>query len=79
MRLISSPIRERLERLNGRNSMNLSDLGERIWALLSRGRVTGADGNKPMRTLQLELLASDARDNIEHMEPYGFTLSLIHI
>lgn len=53
--------------------MNLSDLGERIWALLSRGRVTGADGNKPMRTLQLELLSSDARDNVEHMEPYGFT------
>ena len=51
--------------------MNLSDLGERIWALLSRGRVTGADGNKPMRTLQLELLSSDARDNVEHMEPYG--------
>lgn len=53
--------------------MTLSDLNEKIWALFTRGRVTGADGGRPQRVLQVELLAGDVRDDVEHMEPYGLT------
>mgnify|MGYP000000314771 CR=1 FL=1 len=53
--------------------MTLSDLQEKVWALICRGRLTGADGGRAMRTVQTELLAGDVRDNVEHFEPYGFT------
>lgn len=53
--------------------MNFEDLSEKVNAMISRGRLTGASGEKPLRTLQVELLANDVRDDVEHMEPYGFT------
>lgn len=45
----------------------------RIQDLLARGTVTAADGKKKMRELQVRLLADEVRDELEHVEPYGFT------
>ncbi len=40
---------------------------------IARGTVSAANGAKPMRELQINLLASEMRDEVEHAEPYGFT------
>ncbi len=40
---------------------------------MARGTVSAANGAKPMRELQINLLASEMRDEVEHAEPYGFT------
>ncbi len=40
---------------------------------LTRGVMTLADGVKKMRTVQVRLLADEVRDDLEHVEPYGFT------
>lgn len=40
---------------------------------MARGTVSAADGDKPMRELQVRLLADEIRDDMEHVEPYGFT------
>lgn len=42
---------------------------------MARGVVSAADGTKKMRTVQVRLLADEVRDDLEHVEPYGFTLS----
>jgi phage baseplate assembly protein V len=41
--------------------------------LLSRGVVTLADSTKKLQALQVRLLASEVKDDVEHVEPYGFT------
>ena len=41
--------------------------------ILARGVVTVADGSKKMRVVQVRLLADEIRDDLEHVEPYGFT------
>lgn len=46
---------------------------QRLWNLVARGRLTGKDGSKAMRTIQTELFAQDIRDDVEHFEPYGFS------
>lgn len=40
---------------------------------MARGVVSAADGTKKMRTVQVRLLADEVRDDLEHVEPYGFT------
>ena len=35
--------------------------------------MTLADGAKKMRSVQVRLLADEVRDDLEHVEPYGFT------
>ncbi len=40
---------------------------------MARGTVAAADGDKPMREVQVRLLADEIRDDVEHVEPYGFT------
>ena len=49
------------------------ELRNKILRLLSRARLTGADGDRPLRVIQVKGLASDVRDDVEHVEPYGFT------
>jgi phage baseplate assembly protein V len=46
---------------------------EQIQNLLARGFVTVSHGAKKMRELQAEFLAGEVRDNLEHIEPYGFS------
>lgn len=41
--------------------------------MLARGVVRVVYSGKKMQTLQLNLLAGDPKDDIEHFEPYGFT------
>lgn len=41
--------------------------------LFVRGSVALSDGLKKMRQLQVRLLANEIRDDLEHVEPYGFT------
>lgn len=45
----------------------------RLDDMLARGTVSAADGTKKMRTVQVRLLADEVRDDLEHVEPYGFT------
>lgn len=45
----------------------------RLDDILGRGVVSAADGSKKMRALQVRLLADEVRDDLEHIEPYGFT------
>ena len=40
---------------------------------MARGTVSASDGSKPMREVQINLLAGEVRDEVEHAEPYGFT------
>lgn len=40
---------------------------------MARGVVSAADGAKKMRAVQVRLLADEVRDDLEHVEPYGFT------
>ena len=49
------------------------ELQNRINRLFDRGKITAIDGTRAMRTVQLEGLYSDIRDNVEHFEAYGFT------
>jgi len=45
----------------------------RIQNMLARGTVALANAANKMQTLQLNLLADETADNVEHFEPYGFT------
>lgn len=40
---------------------------------LIQGSITGADGTKNLRTVQITILGEEVRENLEHVEPYGFT------
>lgn len=40
---------------------------------LVRGTVTASHGEQMLRSLQVLLQAYETRDNLEHLEPYGFT------
>lgn len=41
--------------------------------LLGRGKVVAVDSSSKMQRLQVRILAGEPKDNIEHIEPYGFT------
>lgn len=45
----------------------------RLEDILARGVVTAADGTKKMREVQVTLIADEVRDDLEHVEPYGYT------
>ncbi len=45
----------------------------RLDDIMARGVVSAADGTKKMRAVQVRLLADEVRDDLEHVEPYGFT------
>lgn len=40
---------------------------------MARGTVSMANGKKPMRELQVNMLSGEVRDELEHVEPYGFS------
>ena len=51
----------------------IAPLVRRVANLLSRGVVTFSDASKKQQILQISLLAEEAKDNIEHFEPFGYT------
>lgn len=48
-------------------------LGTRISNLLVRGAVTLVNAANKVQTLQLSLLSDESKDDVEHLEAYGFT------
>jgi phage baseplate assembly protein V len=44
-----------------------------VTGMLARGVVVLANASRKLQTLQLRLTAREAKDNVEHFEPYGFT------
>lgn len=51
----------------------LRQQAQKISNMLSRGVVTLANAAGKMQTLQVSLLDDEAKDDVEHFEPYGFT------
>lgn len=47
----------------------------RIANLLARGVVALANSASKLQSLQVRLTAGEVKDNMEHLEPYGFTAS----
>ncbi|BAO88910.1 putative membrane protein [Caballeronia cordobensis] len=45
----------------------------RIQNMIARGTVAIANATTKMQSLQLNLLADETKENVEHFEPYGFT------
>lgn len=54
-------------------SQLLSPAAKRISNMLARGAVTLANAANKLQTLQVSLLSEEAKDTLEHLEPYGFT------
>ena len=50
-----------------------SNMASKIGNLLARGAVTLANAANKLQTLQVSLLTDEAKNDIEHLEPYGFT------
>ncbi|APW40795.1 hypothetical protein RD110_18570 [Rhodoferax koreense] len=48
-------------------------MATRIGNMFVRGKVTAAKATTKMQTLQVQLLDEEAKDRMEHFEPYGFT------
>ena len=57
----------------GRSDAAFFRMRGRLDDILARGVVTAADGSKKMRVVQVRLLADEVRDDLEPVEPYGFT------
>jgi phage baseplate assembly protein V len=51
----------------------LRELGNRIMMMFGRGVVRGVDDSGPRQRVQVELLKGELRDDVEHMQNYGFT------
>lgn len=51
----------------------LAPLARRVSNMLARGSVTLSNAAGKLQTLQIALLADEAKDGIEHFEPFGFT------
>lgn len=56
----------------------MSDQGMRALALrignmFARGRVRSVNAAGKLQVLQIDLLAGETKDRVEHLEPYGFT------
>lgn len=58
------------ERLVGRM---LAPVWRRLSMMIARGTVALSDAGRKMQALQVRLLADEVKDNVEHMEPYGYT------
>lgn len=51
----------------------MAPLARRISNMLARGSVTLVNAAGKLQTLQISLLADEAKDAVEHFEPFGFT------
>ena len=51
----------------------IAPFARRLGNMLARGAVAAVDSAARMQALQLRLLAGEAKDDVEHFEPYGFT------
>ena len=51
----------------------LAPLARRVSNLLARGSVTLSNAAGKLQTLQIALLSDEAKDGVEHFEPFGFT------
>lgn len=51
----------------------LRDIGNRVMMLFGRGVVRAVSDNGPRQQVQIELLKGELRDDLEHMQEYGFT------
>lgn len=51
----------------------LGPYARRLGNLVGRGVVSAVKSTSKMQTLQLRLMADEAKDNVEHFEPFGFT------
>lgn len=51
----------------------LGPLARRIGNMLARGTLAAVNADSKMQGVQVRLLAGEVKDNIEHVEPYGFT------
>jgi phage baseplate assembly protein V len=54
-------------------SQALKSIARRVTNMLSRGAIEQANTGSKMQTLQVSLLADEAKADVEHFEPYGFT------
>jgi phage baseplate assembly protein V len=51
----------------------LAPLARAIGSMMARGTVVLATATSKMQTLQIKLLSGEVQDDVEHIEPYGFT------
>lgn len=51
----------------------LRDLGNRVMMMFARGVLRGVNDANGRQQLQVELLKNEVRDDVEHMQNYGFT------
>jgi len=51
----------------------LGPFARRLGNLVSRGVVSSVNSTAKMQTLQLRLMADEAKDNVEHFESFGHT------
>jgi phage baseplate assembly protein V len=54
-------------------SQLLSPVAKKVSNMLARGAVTLVNAANKLQTLQVSLLEDEAKDTLEHLEPYGFT------
>jgi len=48
-------------------------MNQSVTGMLARGVVVLANAGRKLQALQLRLTAREAKDSVEHFEPYGFT------
>lgn len=51
----------------------LAPLARGLQNMFSRGVVSAVNSALKMQTVQIQLLTSEGKDNVEHFEPYGYT------
>jgi len=51
----------------------LAPVARAVGNMMARGTVVLANAATKMQTLQIKLLSGEAKNDIEHIEPYGFT------
>lgn len=51
----------------------MAPLARRLGNMVARGAVSAVNAASKMQSLQLRLMAGEAKDNVEHFEPFGFT------
>ncbi|MCW3835964.1 phage baseplate assembly protein V [Sphingomonas canadensis] len=52
---------------------DIARMNARIQMMIGRGTISGADADPKMQELQVEMLADETHEGVEHVEPYGFT------
>lgn len=55
------------------SDQGMRQLFSRIGNMFARGRVRSVNAGGKLQVLQLDLLAGETKDRLEHLEPYGFT------